>query len=95
MPGRLVLWDVHVAYAIERWRRSSGPAVRRWLAAVGEIEALSSLAGYAYEHPDDVFPDLSAGTPASTAKGWATRSSPRPSWSATTCAWPASCACWS
>lgn len=61
--GRLVLWDVHLAYAIERWRQTSGPAVRRWLAAVGEMEALSSLAGYHYERPDDVFPDLVDGPP--------------------------------
>jgi DNA mismatch repair ATPase MutS len=32
--------------------------VRRWLAAVGELEALSSFAGYAAEHPEDVFPAL-------------------------------------
>jgi hypothetical protein len=61
--GPLFLWDIHLVYAIERWRHSSGPAVRRWLAAVGEMEALSSLAGYHYEHPDDVFPELNAGTP--------------------------------
>jgi hypothetical protein len=63
LAGPLLLWDVHLVYAIERWRRTSGPAVRRWLVAIGEMEALSSLAGYHYEHPDDVFPDLSAGTP--------------------------------
>jgi hypothetical protein len=56
--GPLALWDIHLIYAIERWRRSSGPALRRWLQAVGEMEALSSLAGYRYEHPDDVFPEL-------------------------------------
>ena len=56
--GPLVLWDLHLVHAIERWRRASGPALRRWLDAVGEIEALSSLAGYHYEHPGDVFPEL-------------------------------------
>ena len=61
--GPLVLWDLHLVYAIERWRRSSGPALRRWLDAVGELEALSSLAGYHYEHPEDVFPDLDAAAP--------------------------------
>ncbi|HYN06781.1 MAG TPA: hypothetical protein VES67_05290 [Vicinamibacterales bacterium] len=64
LVGSLLMWDLHLVYAIERWRRMSGPALRRWLAAVGEMEALLSLAGYSYEHPDDVFPDLlSAGTP--------------------------------
>ncbi len=69
LVGPLLLWDLHLVYAIERWRRTSGPAVRRWLIAVGEMEALSSLAGYHYEHPDDVFPDLSAGTPCFDAEG--------------------------
>jgi DNA mismatch repair ATPase MutS len=44
--------------SIELWRQHSGPAVARWLAAIGEIEALSSIAGYAFEHPDDPFPEL-------------------------------------
>jgi len=69
LVGPLVLWDVHLAYAIERWRHTSGPAVRRWLVAAGEVEALLSLAGYHYEHPDDVFPDLSAGTPCFDGEG--------------------------
>ncbi len=52
------LWETQFAIAIERWRQSSGPAVACWLAAVGEFEALGSLAGYAYEHPRDPFPEL-------------------------------------
>ncbi len=54
----LLLWNVQMAYAIEAWRRISGPAVARWLAVLGEMEALCSLAGYAYEHPDDPFPEI-------------------------------------
>ncbi len=46
----LVLWDLHVSYSIEDWRRVCGPAVRGWLSAAGEIEAISSLAVYHYEH---------------------------------------------
>jgi DNA mismatch repair ATPase MutS len=67
--GPLVLWDLHLMYAIERWRRTSQPAVRRWLVAVGEIEALSSLAGYRYEHPDDVLPEFIAGSPSIEGEG--------------------------
>jgi hypothetical protein len=63
MVRPLLLWDIHLAYALERWRRRSGPALRRWLTAVGEIEALSSLAGYRFEHPGDVFPVVSDGPP--------------------------------
>jgi len=57
----LLLWPLQFAFAIERWRQSSGPAVARWLAAVGELEALGSLAGYSYEHPHDPFPELVEG----------------------------------
>ncbi len=56
--GPLVLWDLHLAYGLEDWRRVSGAALRRWLDAVGEIEALSSLGAYHYERPDDVFPEF-------------------------------------
>ena len=61
--GPLLLWDLHLAYALEDWRRGSGPALQRWLNAVGEMEALSSLAGYRYEHPDDVFPEFVTESP--------------------------------
>src|SRR5579862_391835 len=54
----LVLWTTQLGLAIEAWRVQTGPAIGRWLAAVGEIEAVNALAGYAYEHPDDPFPEL-------------------------------------
>jgi hypothetical protein len=53
-----VLWTTHLAFAVEGWRRESGHAVRRWLTAVGDIEALCSLASHAFEHPADPFPEF-------------------------------------
>ena len=53
-----VLWTAHLAFAVEAWRRHSGRAVRRWLTATGEMEALCSLASHAFEHPDDPFPEF-------------------------------------
>jgi DNA mismatch repair ATPase MutS len=41
----------------------SGPRISEWLLAVGQIEALNSIAGYAAEHPDDVWPEIIAGGP--------------------------------
>lgn len=57
----LLLWPLQLTIAIELWRKSSGPAVARWLSAVGEFEALCSLASYAYEHPRDPFPGFVEG----------------------------------
>ncbi len=59
----LLLWRTNFALAIEAWRAQSGPAVPRWLAAIGELEALLALASHAYEHPADPFPELVDGPP--------------------------------
>lgn len=48
----------HYVYAIQRWLTQVGPHCPEWLSAVGEFEALCSLAGYAYEHPRDPFPEI-------------------------------------
>jgi hypothetical protein len=67
----VVLWTVHLTFAIEAWRRQTGPKLRRWLVAVGEMEALGSLAGYAWEHPADPFPELDPGSPCFDGEGLA------------------------
>ncbi len=54
----ILLLRPQLAIAIDRWHAAYGSAVARWLAAVGEFEALASLATFAYERPDDPFPDL-------------------------------------
>ncbi|MGB9245041.1 MAG: hypothetical protein WCC03_16950 [Candidatus Acidiferrales bacterium] len=66
-----VLWTVNLAFAIEAWRKRFGPAVRGWISAVGEMEALSSLASYSYEHPSDVFPEFTEDAPCFEAQGFA------------------------
>jgi DNA mismatch repair ATPase MutS len=54
----ITLWGAQVAFAIERWRRVSGPHLADWIEGVGELEALCSLAGYAYERPSDPFAEI-------------------------------------
>jgi DNA mismatch repair ATPase MutS len=59
------LLETQVAFAVEAWRARFGTMVEPWLRRLREIEALSSLAGYAFEHPADPFPEiLPASTPA-------------------------------
>jgi hypothetical protein len=53
-----LLYLLHVAMAAERWRRAHGSSVRGLMDAAGRFEALSSLAQYGFEHPDDPFPAL-------------------------------------
>jgi hypothetical protein len=59
----MLLWEVHLAWMVQRWRLTHGPEVRRWLDAAGQFEAFSSLAGYHYERPADPFPDIVAPAP--------------------------------
>jgi hypothetical protein len=53
-----LLWTVQISMAIEAWRAENGSLIPGWLDAVSEIEALSSLANYAWEHPGDVIPEF-------------------------------------
>jgi MutS domain V len=63
-----LLYGVQVAFAAEAWRSAHGAAVRSWLAAVGEAEALLSLSAYSYEHPPDPFPEFVEGPPCFVAE---------------------------
>ncbi len=52
------LFTVQVGFGAEAWKARDGARLRAWVDVVGEMEALLSLAGYAYEHPDDTFPEI-------------------------------------
>ena len=59
------------AAAIDRWHAAHGRSLSVWLKAIGELEALASLATFAYEHPADPFPEVRSGTPLFEAAGLA------------------------
>jgi len=59
LPAAALVWMPQFAMAIEKWRIRYGPHVAGWVAAIGDFEAMSSLACFAYERPDAVFPELS------------------------------------
>ncbi len=56
--GFLLLLPAQIAVAIERWRQTTGSHISDWLDSVAEIEALNSLANFAYERPDNPFPEI-------------------------------------
>jgi len=57
----VTLWDLHVLLALEKWRAARGAAMRRWFEILGEMEALSALAGLSHDNPDWCLPEI-AGT---------------------------------
>jgi hypothetical protein len=54
----VLLWQEQLAMGVEAWRAQAGAHVGPWLRAVGEFEALSSLASLSFEHPAWNFPIL-------------------------------------
>ena len=57
----LTLWDFHVLFAMERWRRRSGVRVRAWLTSLGTIDALAALAIARADEPEWAMPRVDAG----------------------------------
>jgi len=56
--GPFFLFKTQFAFLLAACHAQYAPMIQDWLQGLGEMEALSSLAGYAYEHPADVFPEL-------------------------------------
>ncbi len=69
--GRLLelpmLYTVQCAFAAEAWRKRYGGKLRSWVDIAAEMEALLSLAGYSYEHPEDPFPEFAEDIPSAPA----------------------------
>jgi hypothetical protein len=71
-PFALVLFArSQAAAAIDGWHQHHRGTLASWIAAVGDFEALASLATYAYEHPADAFPEIVDGRPVFNAIGLA------------------------
>ncbi len=65
----ILLWQIQLAFFLEDWRAKYGHAIAGWLRAIAELEALSSLAGYTFEHPNDPFPEMSQSSPCFEGRG--------------------------
>ncbi|QUH26392.1 MutS family DNA mismatch repair protein [Serpentinicella alkaliphila] len=51
-----LLWDYQCMVSLEKWKRNSGHLVNNWLTALGEMEALSSLAIISFDYPEWTMP---------------------------------------
>jgi DNA mismatch repair ATPase MutS len=56
----LFLWDLNSVLALQRWKAQWGKSVRSWFEAIGELEAVSSLAGFSHDNPDYAWPEFAA-----------------------------------
>ena len=59
----LFLWDFHCILRLEKWRRSAASNLPGWLNLLGRIDALNSLANYAFNNPGHAYPQIINGGP--------------------------------
>lgn len=53
-----LLWHIHCAVYLERWKIQNGNRIRAWFETIAAFEALSSLSVISHIHPEWVFPEL-------------------------------------
>lgn len=52
-------WELRQVMKIEQWKEMHADDLPRWIEAIGEIDAYCSLATFAYNHPDYIYPEIS------------------------------------
>ena len=54
----LLQWDLQQVMALEKWKQKNQKKVLQWFTALGEMEAINSLATLSFNHPEWCFPIL-------------------------------------
>lgn len=54
------LFNLHVLKALLKWKDNYSEELEKWVSIIGEFEALNSLANFAYNNPDFVFPEINS-----------------------------------
>ena len=52
----LLQWDLQQVIALEKWKQKNHKNVMEWFTALGEMEAINSLATLSFNHPEWCFP---------------------------------------
>lgn len=56
--GPALMWNLWCGLALGKWRARAGKVAFGWFRALAELEALASLAGFAFENPAATYPEL-------------------------------------
>lgn len=54
----LLFWELRQIMRIEAWKENYASELPQWLEAIGEMDAYCSLATFAYNHPDYIYPQI-------------------------------------
>ena len=56
----LIFWELRQVMRIEQWKEIHAGNLPRWIETIGEIDAYCSLATFAYNHPEYIYPEISS-----------------------------------
>jgi len=52
----LFLFNLHILAGVEKWKEKYREVIPRWFAVIGEVDALNSLANFAANNPEFIYP---------------------------------------
>ncbi len=52
------MWDIRQSMRLERWKNRYGNRLSQWLEALTQVDELCSLAGFAFQHPEAMYPEI-------------------------------------
>jgi len=52
------LWNLKQVHSIEVWLKENKQHIAQWLETVAQVDAMNSLANFAYNHPSYVYPEI-------------------------------------
>jgi DNA mismatch repair ATPase MutS len=55
----IFLWNVHHIIRLENWHSRYSDYIEKWISSIGKFDAYISLANFAFNHPDYVYPEFS------------------------------------
>ena len=54
------LWDILQSIRLEKWKARYGQQLPGWMDTLTQVDELCSLAGFAFQHPDGIFPEIAS-----------------------------------
>ncbi len=59
----IFLYDLQCAFMLEKWKNDNGAKLNTWILEIGNLEMLNSLATFAYNNPDFIYPEINDKVP--------------------------------
>ncbi|WP_052353510.1 MutS-related protein [Dyadobacter tibetensis] len=59
--GIPTMWDLHCLASLEKWKSQQHAGLNQWLGVLADLEAINSLAGFAFANPTYRFPQVAWG----------------------------------